>query len=133
MSLCGSAIAIGAMVDAAVVMIENAHKKIEHWEQDHPGKHLEGEMRWIVITEAAAEVGPALFFSLLIITLSFIPVFTLEGQEGRLFAPLAFTKTYAMARSEEHTSELQSLMRHSYAVFCLKKKTQSTKTGRQNT
>jgi Cu(I)/Ag(I) efflux system membrane protein CusA/SilA len=97
MSLGGIAIAIGAMVDAAVVMIENAHKKIERWEQEHPGKHLEGEMRWIVITEAAAEVGPALFFSLLIITLSFIPVFTLEGQEGRLFAPLAFTKTYAMA------------------------------------
>lgn len=97
MSLGGIAIAIGAMVDAAVVMIENAHKKIERWEQDHPDKHLEGEMRWIVITEAAAEVGPALFFSLLIITLSFIPVFTLEGQEGRLFAPLAFTKTYAMA------------------------------------
>jgi Cu(I)/Ag(I) efflux system membrane protein CusA/SilA len=97
MSLGGIAIAIGAMVDAAVVMIENAHKKIERWEQDHSGKHLEGEMRWIVITEAAAEVGPALFFSLLIITLSFIPVFTLEGQEGRLFAPLAFTKTYAMA------------------------------------
>jgi Cu(I)/Ag(I) efflux system membrane protein CusA/SilA len=85
------------MVDAAVVMIENAHKKIEHWEKDHPDAHLDGEMRWIVITEAAAEVGPALFFSLLIITLSFIPVFTLEGQEGRLFAPLAFTKTYAMA------------------------------------
>ena len=97
MSLGGIAIAIGAMVDAAVGMIENAHKKIERWEQDHPGQHLEGEMRWIVITEAAAEVGPALFFSLLIITLSFIPVFTLEAQEGRLFAPLAFTKTYAMA------------------------------------
>jgi Cu(I)/Ag(I) efflux system membrane protein CusA/SilA len=97
MSLGGIAIAIGAMVDAAVVMIENAHKKIERWEQDHPDEHLEGEMRWIVVTEAAAEVGPALFFSLLIITLSFIPVFTLEAQEGRLFAPLAFTKTYAMA------------------------------------
>jgi copper/silver efflux system protein len=97
MSLGGIAIAIGAMVDAAVVMIENAHKKIERWEQEHPGKHLEGEMRWTVVTEAAAEVGPALFFSLLIITLSFIPVFTLEAQEGRLFAPLAFTKTYAMA------------------------------------
>jgi Cu(I)/Ag(I) efflux system membrane protein CusA/SilA len=85
------------MVDAAVVMIENAHKKIERWEEDHPDEHLEGDTRWTVITEAAAEVGPALFFSLLIITLSFIPVFTLEGQEGRLFAPLAFTKTYAMA------------------------------------
>ena len=97
MSLGGIAIAIGAMVDAAVVMIENAHKKIERWEQDYPDRHLEGEMRWIVVTEAAAEVGPALFFSLLIITLSFIPVFTLKAQEGRLFAPLAFTKTYAMA------------------------------------
>ncbi|MES2496886.1 MAG: efflux RND transporter permease subunit [Pseudomonadota bacterium] len=97
MSLGGIAIAIGAMVDAAVVMIENAHKKIERWEHDHPGKTLAGETRWTVITDAAAEVGPALFFSLLIITLSFIPVFTLEAQEGRLFAPLAFTKTYAMA------------------------------------
>src|SRR3546814_10390803 len=84
MSLGGIAIAIGAMVDAAVFMIENAHKKIEHWEQDHPGKHLEGEMRWIVITEAAAVVGPALFFSLLIITLSFIPVFTLDRKSTRL-------------------------------------------------
>jgi Cu(I)/Ag(I) efflux system membrane protein CusA/SilA len=97
MSLGGIAIAIGAMVDAAVVMIENAHKKIERWERDHPGEPLHGERRWTVITEAAAEVGPALFFSLLIITFSFIPVFTLQGQEGRLFAPLAFTKTYAMA------------------------------------
>jgi Cu(I)/Ag(I) efflux system membrane protein CusA/SilA len=97
MSLGGIAIAIGAMVDAAVVMIENAHKHIEHWERDHPGQQLAGAARWAVITEAAAEVGPALFFSLLIITLSFVPVFTLEGQEGRLFAPLAFTKTYAMA------------------------------------
>jgi Cu(I)/Ag(I) efflux system membrane protein CusA/SilA len=97
MSLGGIAIAIGAMVDAAVVMIENAHKKIEHWEADHPGERLEGETRWRVITDAAAEVGPALFFSLLIITLSFVPVFSLQGQEGRLFGPLAFTKTYAMA------------------------------------
>jgi Cu(I)/Ag(I) efflux system membrane protein CusA/SilA len=96
MSLGGIAIAIGAMVDAAVVMIENAHKKIERWEQDHPDRHLDSETRWTVVTDAAAEVGPALFFSLLIITLSFIPVFTLEAQEGRLFAPLAFTKTYAM-------------------------------------
>ncbi len=97
MSLGGIAIAIGAMVDAAVVMIENAHKKIERWEADHPGKYLGGETRWRVITDAAAEVGPALFFSLLIITLSFVPVFSLQGQEGRLFGPLAFTKTYAMA------------------------------------
>jgi copper/silver efflux system protein len=97
MSLGGIAIAIGAMVDAAVVMIENAHKKLERWAHAHPGQTLDGETRWTVITEAAAEVGPALFFSLLIITLSFIPVFTLQAQEGRLFRPLAFTKTYAMA------------------------------------
>jgi len=97
MSLGGIAIAIGAMVDAAVVMIENAHKKIEAWHKTHPGEELKGEHHWHVMTEAAAEVGPALFFCLLIITLSFIPVFTLEAQEGRLFGPLAFTKTYAMA------------------------------------
>ena len=97
MSLGGIAIAVGAMVDAAVVMIENAHKKIEAWHHTHPGQQLEGERRWQVITEAAVEVGPALFFSLIIITLSFLPVFTLEAQEGRLFAPLAFTKSYAMA------------------------------------
>ena len=97
MSLGGIAIAIGAMVDAAVVMIENAHKHIEVWHHRHPGMKLAGETQWRVIAEAAAEVGPALFFCLLIITLSFIPVFTLEAQEGRLFAPLAFTKSYAMA------------------------------------
>jgi len=97
MSLGGIAIAIGAMVDGAIVMIENAHKHIERWEQDHPGEKLAGETRWTVITEAAAEVGPALFLSLVIITLSFVPVFTLQAQEGRLFAPLAFTKSYAMA------------------------------------
>jgi len=97
MSLSGIAIAIGAMVDAAVVMIENAHKKIERWEHDHPGETLKGEKRWIVVTEAAAEVGPALFLALVIITLSFVPVFSLQGQEGRLFSPLAFTKSYAMA------------------------------------
>ena len=97
LSLGGIAIAVGAMVDAAVVMIENAHKHLEHWEAEHPGEKLEGAERWRVITDAAAEVGPALFLSLLIITFSFLPIFTLEGQEGRLFAPLAFTKTYAMA------------------------------------
>ena len=97
MSLGGIAIAIGAMVDAAIVMIENAHKRIEQWAHDHPGVELSGATRWTVITDAAREVGPALFFSLLIITLSFVPVFTLEAQEGRLFAPLAFTKTYTMA------------------------------------
>ncbi len=127
MSLGGIAIAIGAMVDAAVVMIENAHKHIEAWQRNNSlaplggeragvrGDHrsdahplspkiggegvaiLTDEVRWKLIAESAAEVGPALFFSLLIITLSFIPVFTLEAQEGRLFSPLAFTKTYAMA------------------------------------
>ena len=95
MSLGGIAIAIGAMVDAAIVMIENAHRKLETY------MHASGEpapaKRLSLIVDAACEVGPALFFSLLIITLSFIPVFTLEAQEGRLFAPLAFTKTYAMA------------------------------------
>jgi copper/silver efflux system protein len=99
MSLGGIAIAIGAMVDAAVVMIENAHKHIERWHQAHPAEALYGNEHWRVISESAAEVGPALFFSLLIITLSFIPVFSLEAQEGRLFSPLAFTKTYAMAAS----------------------------------
>ncbi|SFI23434.1 efflux RND transporter permease subunit [Modicisalibacter xianhensis] len=97
MSLGGIAIAIGAMVDAAVVMIENAHKKLEAWQHANPQAELKGEARWQVIGDAAAEVGPALFFSLMIITLSFIPVFTLESQAGRLFSPLAFTKTYAMA------------------------------------
>jgi Cu(I)/Ag(I) efflux system membrane protein CusA/SilA len=97
MSLGGIAIAIGAMVDAAVVMIENAHKHLERWAHAHPGGKLQGDAHWRVIAAAATEVGPALFFSLLVITLSFIPVFTLEAQEGRLFAPLAFTKTYAMA------------------------------------
>jgi Cu(I)/Ag(I) efflux system membrane protein CusA/SilA len=97
MSLGGIAIAIGAMVDAAIVMIENAHKKIEAWHQAHPEARLAGEERWTLIADAAAEVGPALFFSLLIITLSFVPVFALEAQEGRLFSPLAYTKTYAMA------------------------------------
>jgi Cu(I)/Ag(I) efflux system membrane protein CusA/SilA len=90
MSLGGIAIAIGAMVDAAIVMIENLHKHIEK-------EPLTDENRWRIIAESASEVGPPLFFSLLIITLSFLPVFTLEAQEGRLFAPLAFTKTYAMA------------------------------------
>jgi Cu(I)/Ag(I) efflux system membrane protein CusA/SilA len=97
MSLGGIAIAIGAMVDAAVVMIENAHKHIEAWHHAHPERKLSGDEQWRVIGDASAEVGPALFFSLLIIVLSFIPVFTLEAQEGRLFSPLAFTKTYAMA------------------------------------
>jgi Cu(I)/Ag(I) efflux system membrane protein CusA/SilA len=97
LSLSGIAIAIGAMVDAAVVMIENAHKRIEAWQHVHPGTKLAGDAHWALMTEAAQEVGPALFFCLLIVTLSFVPVFTLQAQEGRLFSPLAFTKTYAMA------------------------------------
>lgn len=92
MSLGGIAIAIGAMIDGAIVMIENMHKHMER-------TPLTNENRWQVVIESATEVGPALFFSLLIITVSFIPVFTLEAQEGRMFSPLAFTKTYAMAAS----------------------------------
>ena len=97
MSLGGIAIAIGAMVDAAVVMIENAHKHLENWRHENPQRSIERGEHWRVITAAAIEVGPALFFCLLIITLSFVPVFTLQAQEGRLFGPLAFTKSYAMA------------------------------------
>ncbi len=96
MSLGGIAIAIGAMVDGAIVMIENAHKHLEH-AVDRKGGELDNDERWAAVAEASREVGPALFFSLLIITVSFLPVFTLQAQEGRLFAPLAFTKTYAMA------------------------------------
>ncbi len=95
MSLGGIAIAIGAMVDAAIVMIENAHRQLETFKKAYGEPN--NNQRIKVIIDAASEVGPALFFSLLIITLSFIPVFTLEAQEGKLFAPLAFTKTYAMA------------------------------------
>lgn len=92
MSLGGIAIAIGAMIDGAIVMIENMHKHI----QDTP---LTPANRWQIVSQSASEVGPALFFSLLIITVSFVPVFTLEAQEGRMFSPLAYTKTYAMAAS----------------------------------
>ncbi|MDX2506290.1 MAG: efflux RND transporter permease subunit [Gammaproteobacteria bacterium] len=94
MSLGGIAITIGAMVDAAIVMIENAHKHLER-----AGPNLSDEQRWQLIGKATAEVGPALFYSLLIITLSFLPVFALEAQEGKLFNPLVFTKTFAMAAS----------------------------------
>ena len=97
MSLGGIAIAVGAMVDAAVVMIENAHKRLEAWCRSHPGENLSRAQHWDLIVTAASEVGPALFFSLLIITFSFLPIFTLQAQEGRLFSPLAYTKTYAMA------------------------------------
>lgn len=97
MSLGGIAIAIGAMVDAAVVMIENAHKHLERWRNENTSDKIPRQEHWKLIVDSAIEVGPALFLSLLIITFSFLPIFTLEGQEGRLFAPLAFTKTYAMA------------------------------------
>ncbi|NOY61706.1 MAG: efflux RND transporter permease subunit [Gammaproteobacteria bacterium] len=96
MSLGGIAIAIGAMVDGAIVMIENGHKHLEKMVTEK-GRELTSSERWQAVTAASREVGPALFFSLLIITISFLPVFTLQAQEGRLFAPLAFTKTYAMA------------------------------------
>ena len=97
MSLSGIAIAIGAMIDAAIVMIENAHKHLEAYEHEHPDAPITVAQRWELMAKSTAEVGPALFFSLLIIALSFIPVFSLEGQEGKLFAPLAFTKTYSIA------------------------------------
>ncbi|MDN7178309.1 efflux RND transporter permease subunit [Caballeronia sp. SEWSISQ10-4 2] len=97
MSLGGIAIAIGAMIDAAIVMIENAHKHLEAFDHANPGRPITASQRWDLIAASAAEVGPALFFSLLIITMSFIPVFSLEGQEGKLFSPLAFTKTYTIA------------------------------------
>jgi len=96
MSLGGIAIAIGAMIDAAIVMIENLHK---HLERAGGSENVTGERRWEIVREAAGEVGPPLFFSLLVITVSFLPVFTLEAQEGRLFKPLAYTKTFAMAAS----------------------------------
>jgi copper/silver efflux system protein len=96
LSLGGIAIALGAMVDASIVLIENAHKHLEAFEQEH-GRAPTVVERWQLVADASVEVGPALFFSLLVITLSFVPVFTLEAQEGRLFSPLAFTKTYAMA------------------------------------
>ncbi|QFY90180.1 efflux RND transporter permease subunit [Magnetovirga frankeli] len=96
MSLGGIAIAIGAMVDAAIVLVENLHKHLERHLQRH-GSPPQGAAHWALVIKASNEVGPALFFSLLIITLSFLPVFALEAQEGRLFSPLAYTKTYAMA------------------------------------
>ncbi|MFT5235666.1 MAG: Cu(I)/Ag(I) efflux system membrane protein CusA/SilA [Shewanella sp.] len=96
MSLGGIAIAIGAVVDGAIVMIENMHKHLEHFEEKHHRLPNNSE-HWKIVSEASIEVGPALFFSLIIITLSFVPVFALEAQEGRLFSPLAYTKTFAMA------------------------------------
>ncbi|NUU64662.1 efflux RND transporter permease subunit [Enterobacteriaceae bacterium BIT-l23] len=97
MSLGGIAIAIGAMVDAAIVMIENMHKVLEQWRHDNPQQTPRSADYWRITQQASSEVGPALFCSLLIITLSFIPVFTLEAQEGKMFSPLAFTKTWSMA------------------------------------
>ncbi|MGM0482141.1 MAG: efflux RND transporter permease subunit [Pseudomonadota bacterium] len=97
MSLGGIAIAIGALVDAAIVMIENAHKHLHHYQQTHNGAAATGKQRLRLVSEACTEVGPSLFFSLLVITVSFIPVFALQGQQGRLFEPLAYTKTLAMA------------------------------------
>ncbi|MEP6873558.1 MAG: efflux RND transporter permease subunit [Burkholderiales bacterium] len=96
LSVGGVAIALGAMVDASVVLVEAVHKHIENFDDAH-GRQPTVTERWALVTEASVEVGPALFFSLLVITLSFLPVFTLEAQEGRLFSPLAFTKSYAMA------------------------------------
>jgi Cu(I)/Ag(I) efflux system membrane protein CusA/SilA len=97
MSLGGIAIAVGAATDAALVLIENAHKHLEAYSREHPGRSMTNDERWSLIAKASIEVGPALFFSLLIVTLSFIPVFGLEAQEGKLFAPLAYTKTYTLA------------------------------------
>ena len=96
MSLGGIAIAVGAMTDAAIVMVENVHKHLEAFDEQ-TGRSPTVAERWRLVSDASVEVGPALFFSLLVITLSFVPVFSLEAQEGRLFAPLGFTKTYAMA------------------------------------
>jgi Cu(I)/Ag(I) efflux system membrane protein CusA/SilA len=93
-SLSGIAIAIGAMVDASIIMVENAHKKLEEWYCDT--KKQQECTRFDVIIDAAKEVGPSLFFSLLVITVGFLPVFTLEEQAGRLFKPLAYTKTFSM-------------------------------------
>jgi len=98
MSLAGIAIAVGEMVDAAVVMIENTHKHLEAWRDAHPGQREPGAVeRWKLVTAAMTEVGPACFVSLLVITFSFVPVFALGGEEGKLFDPLAFTKTYSVA------------------------------------
>ena len=109
MSLGGIAIAIGAMIDGAIVLIENLHKHMER-------QQVTKENRWQIVADSAVEVGPALFFSLLIITVSFIPVFTLEAQEGRMFSPLAFTKTYAMAASAALAITLVPVL---MGYFCL--------------
>ena len=98
MSLGGIAVAIGAMVDAAIIGVENVHRRLAEWERSGASGAKRGsESRETVITRALQEVGPSLFFALLVITVSFVPIFALEGEAGRLFKPLAFTKTYAMA------------------------------------
>lgn len=96
MSLGGIALAMGAMVDAAVVMVENLHRKYRHYLQQHPDGNISAERHWQLTREACGEVGPAIFFSLLIITISFFPVFALQAEEGKLFSPLAYTKSFAM-------------------------------------
>jgi Cu(I)/Ag(I) efflux system membrane protein CusA/SilA len=97
MSLSGIAIAVGAATDAAVVLVESTHKHLESYAHAHPDQKITDKRRWELVTQASIEVGPALFFSLLIVALSFLPVFALEAQEGKLFAPLAYTKTYTLA------------------------------------
>lgn len=97
MSLSGIAIAVGAATDAAVVLVESVHKHLESYAHAHPDQKITDKRRWELVTQASIEVGPALFFSLLIVALSFLPVFALEAQEGKLFAPLAYTKTYTLA------------------------------------
>jgi Cu(I)/Ag(I) efflux system membrane protein CusA/SilA len=97
MSLAGIALAIGAATDASVVLVESAHKHLEAYAHAHPNRQIGNKERWELVTAAAIEVGPALFFSLLIVALSFVPVFALEAAEGKLFSPLAYTKTYALA------------------------------------
>ncbi|MEX2481967.1 MAG: CusA/CzcA family heavy metal efflux RND transporter [Gammaproteobacteria bacterium] len=109
MSLGGIAITIGTMVDGAIVMVENAHSRLAE-ARDKAGREIEGEERWKVIGASCREVGPALFFSLLVITISFLPIFTMQAQEGRLFKPLAFTATYAMAAAALLTVTLVPVM-----------------------
>ena len=92
MSLSGIAIAVGAATDAAVVLVESAHKHLESYSHAHPDQKISDRRRWELVTQASIEVGPALFFSLLIVALSFLPVFALEAQEGKLFAPLAYIR-----------------------------------------
>lgn len=116
MSLGGIAIAIGAMVDVAIVMVENVHKYLEHWQQNNPTKDLIFSDRLTIIRQAAIQVGPPLFFSLLIITVSFLPIFVLQGQAGLLFSPLAYTKTYAISAA----AGLSITLVPALLIFCIK-------------